>query len=170
MATLMATLRQLTQHCEFRETLDDMLRDRLVCGINDVRLQCCFLAKSTLTFEKALSVMLACELAQRNARHLQPPTAIGETVHAIGQGRHHSEEVRRQREECFQCGGKHNTENCNFRSTECFSCWRKGHLARMCHHCERSEMGRGMQEQEDWLAEESELQTAKDELPEYGLF
>ena len=33
-ATYVAALRELAQHCEFKETLSDMLRDRLVCGVN----------------------------------------------------------------------------------------------------------------------------------------
>ena len=34
-----AELRKLSEHCDFGETLNDMLRDRLVCGINDQRTQ-----------------------------------------------------------------------------------------------------------------------------------
>ena len=35
MSTYVAELRRLSQHCEFGASLDDMLRDRLVCGISD---------------------------------------------------------------------------------------------------------------------------------------
>ncbi len=48
-----AALRQLTEHCAFGKTLDDMLRDRLVCGINEGRLQRRLLAETTLSFSKA---------------------------------------------------------------------------------------------------------------------
>ena len=34
-AAYVAELRKLTEHCGFGDTLNDMLRDRLVCGIND---------------------------------------------------------------------------------------------------------------------------------------
>ena len=34
-----AELRKLTEYCEYRESLNDMLRDRLVCGINHERTQ-----------------------------------------------------------------------------------------------------------------------------------
>ena len=34
-ATYVAGLLKLTEHCNFGETLPEMLRDRLVCGIND---------------------------------------------------------------------------------------------------------------------------------------
>ena len=34
-ATYVAELKRLSEHCRFGETLQDMLRDKLVCGIND---------------------------------------------------------------------------------------------------------------------------------------
>ena len=37
-APYVAELRTLTEHCDYGESLDSMLRDRLVCGINDERI------------------------------------------------------------------------------------------------------------------------------------
>ena len=36
MAQYLAELRKLTEHCDFRDNLDEALRDRLVCGIVSV--------------------------------------------------------------------------------------------------------------------------------------
>ena len=41
-----AQLRKLSEYCEFGDTLEDMRRDRLVCGCKDQRLQCKLLAKA----------------------------------------------------------------------------------------------------------------------------
>ena len=38
-AEFVAGLRKLTEHCDFRDSLEDMLRDRLVCGVNDEKIQ-----------------------------------------------------------------------------------------------------------------------------------
>ena len=38
-AAFIAKLRQLAEHCQYSDTLEEMVRDRLVCGINDERLQ-----------------------------------------------------------------------------------------------------------------------------------
>ena len=38
-ATYVAELRALSEYCNFGATLDDMLRDRLVCGVNDQAIQ-----------------------------------------------------------------------------------------------------------------------------------
>ena len=38
-ATFVAELRKLSEHCNFGESLEGMLRNRLVCGINNDRIQ-----------------------------------------------------------------------------------------------------------------------------------
>ena len=49
-----AGLQRLSEHCQFGTTLEDMLRDRLVCGINNKRIQRRLLAKRELSFGKAV--------------------------------------------------------------------------------------------------------------------
>ncbi|XP_077863977.1 uncharacterized protein LOC144349037, partial [Saccoglossus kowalevskii] len=50
----MAELRRLSEHCNFGTTLETMLRDRLVCGINDQTTQRKLLMETTLSLENAL--------------------------------------------------------------------------------------------------------------------
>ena len=52
-----AQLRKLSEYCEFGDTLQDMLRDRLVCRCKDQRLQCKLLAELELTFDKAFKIV-----------------------------------------------------------------------------------------------------------------
>ena len=59
-----AELRKLTEYYEYGESLNDMLRDRLVCGINHERTQQRLLSKgSTLTLEEAMDIALSLESA-----------------------------------------------------------------------------------------------------------
>ena len=67
-AEFVVELRRLSEHCKFGDTLDDMLRDRVVCGIRGVRLQRRLLAESELTFKKAFEICQATELAHKNAQ------------------------------------------------------------------------------------------------------
>ena len=55
-AEFVAQLRHLSEHCQFGDTLNDMLRDRLVCGINDQRIQRRLLVESDLTLAKAMEL------------------------------------------------------------------------------------------------------------------
>ncbi|KAL5480000.1 hypothetical protein EMCRGX_G023613 [Ephydatia muelleri] len=66
-AQFVAELRRIAQHCEFGPALDDMLRDRLVCGLRDDKVQRRLLADSQLTFAKAFEVAQASELAEQRA-------------------------------------------------------------------------------------------------------
>ena len=70
-AEFVAELQKLSEQCQFRASLDEMLRDRLVCGVKDGRLQWCLLAEPDLTFRKAYKLCQASELAKKNAEKLQ---------------------------------------------------------------------------------------------------
>ena len=66
-----AELRRLSQHCAFDVSLDDMLRDWLVCSVRNTRVQRRLLAKLNLTFKKAFEICQSAEVAEKNARELQ---------------------------------------------------------------------------------------------------
>ena len=68
-ATFIAELRRLAEHCQFGQTLDEMLRDRLVCGITDSRVQRRLLAEPEL--KKALELAQAQEMAEKGMQQLQ---------------------------------------------------------------------------------------------------
>ena len=70
-AAYVAELRKLSEFCEFADTLDEMLRDRLVWGIADSRIQHRLLAEGSLTFPKALEIAQAMEMATRDLKDLQ---------------------------------------------------------------------------------------------------
>ena len=84
-ADYVAALCALSENCEFGDTLDDMLRDRLVWGIDDSKIQHRLLAKGSLTFVKALEIAQASELVTRDLEDLQA-IGGGPTVNRV-QGR-----------------------------------------------------------------------------------
>ena len=49
-----------------------MLRDRLVCGVEEPKIQRRLLAEPDLSFDKAFELALASESADKNAKDLQP--------------------------------------------------------------------------------------------------
>ena len=68
----------LSEHYDFQNTLEEMLRDRLVCGINDEQIQRIrSLAESSLDFKKAMKLATSMETAAKNARDLTPKMASG---------------------------------------------------------------------------------------------
>ena len=81
-----AQLRKLSEFCDFNDTLADMLRDRLVCGCRDRRLQCKLLAEKDLTFDQALTIAKALETAEKETKDLQESSNTV-PVHAVRQER-----------------------------------------------------------------------------------
>ncbi|KAK7095401.1 hypothetical protein V1264_006813 [Littorina saxatilis] len=76
-STYVSQLRHLSLDCNFGASLDLMLRDRLVCGINNDRIQRRLLAEKELTFAKSLEVAIAMELAEKSAAALQEGGSSG---------------------------------------------------------------------------------------------
>ena len=71
-ATNVAELRSIAQTCNYGTSLDEMLRDRIVCGINDDRIQQRLLSEKGLTYKKApVELSQGLETAAKNVRELQ---------------------------------------------------------------------------------------------------
>ena len=52
-------LRLLAKNCRFGDLQDELIRDRIICGINSERLQARLLREEALTLEKATSLCKA---------------------------------------------------------------------------------------------------------------
>ena len=68
----------LSEHYDFQNTLEEMLRDRLVCGINNEQIQRMLLAESSFDFKKAMKLAISMEIALKNARDSAPKMASGD--------------------------------------------------------------------------------------------
>ena len=139
-AAFEAELRKLASRCEFGETLEEALRDRLVCGLREEVYRKRLLAEPELTLSKALTIAQSLELVDQNARALRGPDTA---IHQVSQSRaqrkgqaqtrsHNKPQTRGK--ECYRCGGAdHLAATCRFVDAICHSCKKKGHLARVCH-------------------------------------
>lgn len=62
-----AALESLSEHCNFGTEFGNMLRDRIVCGINSTAIKASLLEQADLTFEHAVQTVLAMEAAKTDA-------------------------------------------------------------------------------------------------------
>ena len=127
-AQFLAELRNLARYCDYGGSLDDMLRDRLVCGINDGRMQRRLLAEKDLTLKRTWEIILAMESADKYAEDLKQEVDVKpvNTIKTYPQQIHNSTRL------CYRCGGKHQATNCHFKEAECYACRKKGHIAKVC--------------------------------------
>ena len=119
------------EHCDFGDTLDLMIRNRLVCGINDTRIQRRLLQEPNLTYKEAFKTAQAMEIAPREFQditHQQHLNIKPIAVHRLDKiGR--SPTMVAATIKCFRYGGNHYANKCNFQERTCIACGKKGHLA-----------------------------------------
>ena len=122
-------LRSLAEHCNFENTLEVMLRDRLVCGINDPNTQRRLLSEVSLTFQKAFEIEIAqgLESAVQNLKTLQGSQLLpSEEIHKV-------DKTVSTHVSCFRCGkSNHLSFNCRFKTARCYNCGKIGHIKEVC--------------------------------------
>lgn len=152
----------LIKTCDYGDLKDQMLRDRIVCGVarNDVKRR--LLREYNLTLDKCLDICRAAEAMERQAKELVEKThaSSNETTvnqvqkkkfhkkkslagslptqskHPNSKERHSGGELRK----CNYCGyNLHPRNKCPARNSDCHSCGVKGHFSRVCRkkhvHC-----------------------------------
>uniref|UniRef100_A0A8C3IEG0 CCHC-type domain-containing protein n=1 Tax=Chrysemys picta bellii TaxID=8478 RepID=A0A8C3IEG0_CHRPI len=121
-----ATLRKLAEHCEFKEMLNDALRDRLVCGLYSEAVWKRLLTEAQLTLQKAVDIAVSMELATKEAQSI----GASPRVHKVSQEPTHKT-VGSQ--ECNRCGKPgHQASECWCKDRVCRHCGKKGHIECAC--------------------------------------
>ncbi|KAI7797170.1 hypothetical protein IRJ41_014565, partial [Triplophysa rosa] len=141
MTEYVAELRCLAQDCNYGATLNQMLRDRLVCGIDDDRIQRRLLSETNLTFETALKIAVAAETASKNVLDLKYKTSEQVCNSVTFHGKKFDQRQKRNTyedkdiRECYRCGGRnHKANECRFKKDKCYGCGKIGHLAKACRN------------------------------------
>ena len=176
-ATYLSELRSLAEHCNYQNNLDDMLRDRLVCGIENKSIQKRLLAEAALTLKKATELALAMETAEANAETLQSTSSRG-GAQELRQPVLRMQSTQRGQPSgnsaagaCYRCGQKsHKAPKCPYKEAKCHNCGKVGHLKKVCRKSSQStSQGRGRVNVMQDETQEQELIT-DDTQSEYQLF
>ena len=129
-----AELKRLSEYCEYNESLEEMLRDRLVVGINDRRIQQRLLSERNLTFPKALEIAQAMEAAEVGIQDLSSTGAVNTDKMFVMTNRQHKSSTTTK--SCYRCGGPHAHNSCKFKDSTCFRCKKVGHISKVCRSSE----------------------------------
>ena len=149
--TYVAELRQLTEFCEFGASLDDYLRDRIVCGIADDAIQRRLLSEPKLDLKKTLTIATTMETAVKNVKDLHdqcsgsgsgagPGAGPSAGVNKLSGGRYVNKNQKKpgkpqqNNKSCHRCGGNHYPNNCRYKTSKCFECQKTGHIASACRN------------------------------------
>ena len=138
-ADFVAALRNLDEHCEYKDTLEMMLRDRIVCGIRDDKIQRLLLVEKELIFAKEYEIATSMEVTSKNMAVLQESKASEAVNKVTLQGDGTTDGTRRvdgrnmqYKSSCLRCGGNPDAQTCRFKELNCFYCMKKGHIADRC--------------------------------------
>ena len=153
-----------------------MLRDRLVCGVNDERIQRRLLAESQLEFKKAMEIATAMETADRNTRDLKNGN-LSETheqpqVHRVTKEppKQPPKDPKQWKKECFRCGGRfHDADKCRYKDGECHKCRKTDHKASHCRNRRKSGLRKGGKSGNKHHLETTE-ESGEKECEEYAMF
>ncbi len=172
-ATFMSELRSLAEFCNFEDTLEAMLRDRLVCGVNDDRMQRRLLSEPKLTFKRALELAQGLETAAKNVQELQASTRMpGATDPTAGGGVHRlGPKKKRSDDTCYRCGNLgHAGSTCRHKDAKCHNCGKVGHLRKVCRSKKYDPGATRRDQQHARTVKHLEEETQTGEEEEYYLF
>lgn len=115
-----ATLRLLAKRCDFGALTDELIRDRIVCGIHNDAVRAQLLREKDLTLDSAIRTCMLFERSDKATKELKKETE----VFAVQQREHH----------CGNCGGEHGTERnkCPAFNKRCNLCNKWNHFAKCC--------------------------------------
>ena len=148
-ASFIASLKSLVATCDFGDRLEEMLRDKLVMGLEEESTQRILLTEKKLTFARAVEIANAREAAERDVREFgQKPSSGSKDVNSVKSSNTKSnfqkkkgslkqkpkqgEKGNKPDKPCSGCGKNHWKADCPFKDSECFTCKRRGHISKVC--------------------------------------
>ena len=136
-------LRKLAEGCELHTiTPEEILRDRLVFGICEVKVRERLLRESQLTLKKTDEI---CRASESTAAQLKE-VSEGDTVSVVNfrkklrRPRGKKKDTNDSTKECGNCGRMHEANTCFTRGKTCGNCGKLNHFAAVCRSGKRRVM------------------------------
>lgn len=120
----LSRLRELISTCKYKTLEAEMLRDRIVIGIQDSETQQRLLREKDLTLEKAITICRSSETATHQAQRMEH----AQVVNFVNKQKRDTNYIT----DCKYCGRNHKKGQCEAYGETCRKCKRKNHLARVC--------------------------------------
>ena len=168
-------LRKAASTCEFGMLTDELIRDRLVIGLQDHSTKLRLLKEETLDLNKALNICRSSEAASQQLKAMKiDEKKATEEVRVVRERNSRDPKKRdpkkrqdqapmRKEWQCFHCGGKqrHNLENCPAYGHECKACKKPNHFASVCRSAPRRQVKQIAEETDDEQETDSDETSTK---------
>ena len=124
MTEYLAELRKLTLNCDFKDFLDQALRDRFVCGLQNNSIRRRLLKERNLTLKSAIELAKTMENADLETQIISTDIKT-ENVNAMNNATR----------KCYRCNSTKNLANvCRFKDAKCNNCHMKDYIRKACHN------------------------------------
>ena len=137
--SFITAVHSLAEHCQFGILREELIRDRIVVGIQDAKLSESLQLDAELTLEKAMTRVRQSAAVKKQQSVLRGTEQVTGQVEAIQKRYVRGTKVMRKKEDtqpagCDRCGNerKHLWKDCPAREAECRRCHKRGHFAKKC--------------------------------------
>ena len=153
-------LRTLAKTCEFdKVTPDQLIRDRIVCGVSSGKLRETFLNKRDLTLRKAIEIGQVAELTSEHSKTLRAAASANGNASDLHEIKQHDNRRRYNHGKprytgkpkttrpedynkspgCKNCGESHPKDKCKAYGKACSYCQTLNHFAKVCFKKKRQQ-------------------------------
>lgn len=171
----LVSLKQLATDCEFKDFLNEAIRDRFVCGLRSDLIQKKLLAEKDLTLKMATETALAMEMAAKSTNEMHSSAVDCNKLQfrprkqkPADSGKKPTNYYKKNKsytgENCYRCGGKHPEHECKFKTSKCFGCSQIGHIAKKCPNKQKGLL------RNQYVGAGEERQDSSDEFSMYGIY
>ena len=129
-------LKSRSEHCEFGELKNSLIKDKIVLGVNSKKVHERLLREAGLSLEKAIQICRAAENVKMQAKEIKGASNEA-SVEAVSKG-YSRESLSKQRnvegkhrqkvKNCKYCGGEHEYGKCPAYRRQCNKCGKHNHL------------------------------------------
>lgn len=137
-------LRKLMKNCMYGSMEDRILRDRIVIGVQDVKVQEKLLSIKNLTLDQAVDICRSVEMSRQHVKHISKQA--GMEAFEVKAEQHPQQNSRAKYNQnnktmqpftktfykCFKCNTVHGARNCPAFGKTCNNCKKLGHFAVGC--------------------------------------
>lgn len=128
-------LKNKAKDCEFGLLTEDLIKDRIVCGVNNDTVRARLLRETDLNLAKAVDICRANKVTQSHMKvlHEEAEVAVNKITKTKSTVRQlNIKHTGKEKEECTRCGYVHEPRKWPAYGKICNECLRKNHFSRMC--------------------------------------
>lgn len=147
--SFVTALFSLAEHCKYGPLHDELIRDRLVVGLNDLRLSERMQLDKDLTLEKAIDMARQTEAVKQQQSNLRGECAVktpgsvdrvisrikpSQSRQRVKSGHGAKEKFKQSQSRCHKCekSPSHPKAHCPANTVLCHACGKKGHYQKVC--------------------------------------